>query len=155
MSSKEHAYRLGHALVATGFAEPVSNTFRENQVTVIFRLTPGSEAKWVEIVKDILKAEQTNNGLAHSWKTDISKPYFMKDGKLVYGWRISIFSTEMSLSLDCVVKAMKGEIQPGPVQGEVTEMGFTGMESQADRNVPRPGSKKGAYIAETIPIDRR
>ena len=101
-------------------------------------------------------AEKQNEGLIQAWKTDISKLYFMKGNKLVYGWRISVMSQDMSLSLDHIIMAMKGELQPDiAFKGEISEMAFTGFEGATDRNVPKMGSKKGAYRAETIPIDRR
>jgi hypothetical protein len=155
MSSKEYASRLGHAITATGFAEPVSLTFKPDQVTVIFRLAQGSEPKWVDLAKKILEAERSSSEQAHAWKTDISKAYFLKGEKLVYGWRISVQTGQMSISLDYLIRAMKGDAQPKPTKGEETEMTFTGFEGISDRNVPKPGSKKGAYKGETVPIDRR
>ena len=159
MSSQAHAERLAHALEGTGYIEAVNITFKEDQVNVLFRLLAVSNDafdKWIGLIKKMLLAERANSDQAHAWKTDVSKPYFLKGDTLVYSWRVSVYSQQMTNSLDYFIRAIKGEKQPGPKVGEVTEMTFSGFtEGVSDRNVPKPGSKQGAYRGETTPLDRR
>lgn len=114
MSTKAHAERLSRALESTGLASPVNATFGEGRVAVLCRVAGSNEAKWAGLVRDILIASLDEAGEVHGWQSHICRNYFIKeveegDRKLVWGWNVSIHSKEMSLSLDMIVRVIKGE----------------------------------------------
>lgn len=147
MSSQNHVDRLSHMLNATGMAQTVNTRFRENQVTVLFRVKQGSEVQWNTMIKSLLQAEKFQRDGAPQWSLDVSKPYMLKDdGNMVFGWRLSIQSTDMSTTLDAVNGVLKGEGVSPQLGGETMEMPFTGMQGMTDRNVPK--NRKGVYMVE-------
>jgi len=147
MSSQNHAARLAHMLNSTSLAQAVNQMFREDQVSVLFRVRQGSEASWNTLMKSLLRAEKYQIEGTPKWKADISKPYMLKDNDtMVFGWRISIHSPDMSAALDAVNAVLKGEPVTPQLGGEIMEMPFSGMEGKSDRNVPK--NRKGVYLVE-------
>ena len=130
MSSKEHAERLSKVLENTGLVEPVRHVFAENRVNVLCRVTENTEKRWVELLRNILVAEQEELTQAHAWQCHFCKHYFLKDvdgtPKMVWGWNISIFSQNMSASLDAICMVIKGVPIRVKVQGELTEFPLAG-----------------------------
>jgi hypothetical protein len=147
MSSQNYADRLSHMLNATGMAQTVNTRFREGQVTVLFRVKQGSEAGWNSLVKSLLRAEKFQRDGAPHWAIDVSKPYMLKDDDtMVFGWRMSIQSADMSSTLDAINSVLKGEEVSPRLGGEIMEMPFTGMDGRTDRNIPK--NRKGVYMVE-------
>jgi hypothetical protein len=143
MSSSAHADRLAHMINATGLAQVVNQTFRDGQVTALFRVLPNNEAGWNVMMVKLLEATEHQIEGTPPWKLDISKPYMLKGGKLVFGWRLSLQSADTSFALDVLNSILKGNGVPPQLGGETMEMVFTGMQGQSDRNKPKPGSFKG------------
>ena len=150
MSSQAHAERLARALESTRMIQSVETSFRPDQVTVLFRVLSGADMAWNSMMIKLLNSEGSQSKDAPGWRLDISKKYLLKNDKLVFGWRISLQANDMSYALDTLNAVIKGEVRATP-RGELEEMTFTGFEGARDRNVPKPGSKKGAYNGETNP----
>lgn len=145
MSSQSHADRFSHMLTSLGYIQPVDTQFRENQVTVLFRVSQGADAAWNVLMDKLLDAEERQLEGAPLWRIDLSKKYMHnKAGKLVFGWRFSVLSTDdLSRTLDAINSVLKGDPIPVNRGGEIMEMPFTGMEGMSEHNKPKPGSRKG------------
>lgn len=145
MSTQAYADRLAKAVVSTGLAESINNTFSPDRVSILLRVKQGVDAKWIEVVKNILIATDTHSKDAHAWHAHICRTYFLKPGKvLVFGWSITVTSQDLTHALDDIVKVVMGG-SPEPVTvpvGEIEEFPLIG--ASANRNVPGE-SGKGAH----------
>jgi len=161
MSSKAHVDRLAKLLEATGMCQTVSKNFGENTVSVMLRVGKGNEKPWIRLIRNIRLLEKARRGGPEAFQVHICRHYFLRDDEeqtLVYAWNLSIQSSVMTEVLSGFMAAIDGEV-PTPVptkrRFEVENMPITGLEGVVDRNKPKPGKKKGAYTADTVPIDRR
>lgn len=69
--------------------ETVSNSSTPNQIRLIGRVPTQGISTWLSIMERLLiRSESTK------WKVDLSKQYFIRGGKLMYGWRIIFQSPE-------------------------------------------------------------
>ena len=145
MSSQSHADRFSRMLASLGYTQAVDTQFRENQVTVLFRVSQGADAAWNVMMDKLFTAEEQQTEGSPVWRIDISKKYMHnKQSKLVFGWRFSVLSTDdISKTLDAVNAVIKGEPIPVDRGGEIMEMPFSGMEGMTEHNKPKPGSRKG------------
>ncbi len=141
MSSKAHAERFSRTLSSTNLCEPVNANFGEDRVAILCRVKQEKEKQWVDTLQKILVAAEEEANEVHTWKCHFCKHYFLKDGKMVWGWNVSIQSREMSHSLDAITKVVRGEPLRAVRGGEVEEFPLFG--APADRNAPRGG--KGVH----------
>lgn len=150
MSSKAHADRLARALELTGLAKAINSRFANNRVMVLCRVTTDSRAKWLELLRKLLLATESEQKASYSWNSHFCQHYFLKDdedsGKknLVYGWNISIESSMMSDSLDAIMRVIKGE--PVSTQAEhpdeITEFP---LNTTGELNAPKFDGDRGAF----------
>lgn len=137
MSSREHAERLARAIKGTGLADIAKTDYTEDTIRLLCRIRPGADKNWIELVKRVLIATEKEHGHAHSWATHICKRYFLLDEdnpraerKLVFGWNFSVSSTQMSSSLDFLIKSLRpGSVstKASPVRKkEIMEMELSG-----------------------------
>lgn len=145
MSSKAHTERLARAISGTGLAEAVAASFGDNRVAVLCRVKDTNMKKWLEVVTNVLLGAQSEAQEIHRWQCHICQHYFLKEvngqDKLVWGWNFSIQSSEMTLSLDVVIRVLKGLPPREFPQNEVMEMPMLG--APPDRNAPKGG--KGVH----------
>jgi hypothetical protein len=66
-----------------GVTEVISVAETETHVNVVHRVLRGALPKWLDIVEYVLLNKS-------GWDSHVSKQYFLKDGKLVYGWNFII-----------------------------------------------------------------
>jgi hypothetical protein len=143
--TKEHAERLARLLESTGLAQPRKSMHAENRVNVLCRVMPGNEDKWVDLIRKLLVAELEESSQIYGWQCHVCRHYFIKQGEdgskqLVWGWNISIQSTEMPLSLDIITKLLRGEpLHVGGETRELNEFPIYGMTN--NRNKPNAGGK--------------
>ncbi len=144
MSSEAHVQRLAHAILGTGLAEPVNNTFGDNRVSILLRVKNGVDQDWNELITKILLSTEFHNKEVFAWNAHICRTYFLRQRKLVFGWSITITSQNMQEALDEVVRVVHGG-DPEPREenpNELTEFPLVGASKH--RNTPG-ASGKGAY----------
>ena len=99
---KGDIHDLGKDIVATllecaGF-EVVSHSGRETQARLLGRVPRPMVPGWLIIVRHLLMQSGSQG-----WTVDISKQYFLRGGKVMYGWRL-IFQGPMADHLHHVVQ---------------------------------------------------
>jgi len=73
------ANEVVRAINATGVAEVVKVTESPTQLRITHRVAGKKLSVWLGIVSYVLSRQ-------HGWDAHVSKQYFLKDGKLLYGW---------------------------------------------------------------------
>jgi hypothetical protein len=68
-----------NAINATGVAEVVKVTETPTQLRITHRVAGKKLSVWLGIVSYVLSRQR-------GWDAHVSKQYFLKDGKLLYGW---------------------------------------------------------------------
>lgn len=125
MPTKEHAERMSRALESTGLIAPVSANFGENRIAILCRVPKDNEAKWVELITNILIGANLSSRTATAWQCHICRNYFLKEvngeDKLVWGWNFSVQAREMSLAMDSIIRITKGQPVKDQFPGELTE----------------------------------
>jgi hypothetical protein len=81
-----------------------------------------------------------------SWKTDISKDYFLMGDKVVYAWRIILQAESIDAHLAEIIQVVLGA--PQSSRSEVTEMPLPGVN--ANRN-STAGGRRGAGPIDRVP----
>jgi len=111
--------------------EIVGETVSPNQIRIIGRLPQPNMQNWLVVLQRLLlKAEQT------PWKVDVSKQYFVKNGKVFYAWRVIFQAEEIATHLEDIIST----ISTAPrARAEVDEVNLYAGEN---RNALRMG--KGA-----------
>jgi hypothetical protein len=88
-------------------------------------------ATWLKVMEQLLTAMDT-----HDWNVDLSKQYFMRGEKLLYGWRVIFQGEEVAQHLDEIAKI----VMSAPLaQKQLDEVP---LGASPDRNALRAG--KGA-----------
>jgi hypothetical protein len=109
--SQAYADRLAKMLEQTGLCKVVLKEAKADQIRVLLRLMNGADQAWVKIIDRILISCEEAESTPHRWQSHICKNYFRKDTeegkKLVFGWYISIQSSNLGDTLDDISKAIK------------------------------------------------
>ena len=123
--------------------EVVQCTGGPKQIRLVGRVLPPDVPQWLEVVNRLL---QPNDG----WAIDISKQYFLKAGKTVFGWRLILQGEDINSSLDSVLQTA---LSAPRVQVELDEYTLAGVG--ADRNAASANSRgKGAQDVNKAVIGR-
>ncbi len=108
---------LYQVLYAKAGFEVVNDHVGEKQLRVLGRVDNKRMPVWLVVIQRLLaKAEQS------SWNVDISKQYFLRDGKLLFAWRVIFQGDEIGGHLqeiaDIATEApvMRQEIMEVPIQ---------------------------------------
>lgn len=111
--------------------EIVGETVTPNQIRVIGRLPQPNLQNWLVTLQRLFtKAEGA------PWNVDISKQYFLRNGKVLYGWRMIFQAEEIATHLEDIVAT----ISTAPkARADLDEVNLYAGE---DRNALRMG--KGA-----------
>lgn len=72
-------------LLTTGQVQPIKVESKGGHVSAVCRQLPGQEKAWLKSVDAMLHL-----GIEHNIPFHICRQYFLKDGKMVYGWHVSI-----------------------------------------------------------------
>ncbi len=147
-SSKVHAERLARAITLSGLAEPVqSNGPSDDRISVLCRVPPGQEAGWTELLRKLLLLTETQQRQPYAWQAHICRHYFLKEvngeKKMVFGWNISLQSTDLQTATEYIVRVIKGDQLPESSTAEVEEMPMTGVAHM--RNIPKHRGGKGVH----------
>lgn len=113
--------------------EVVNHNSDTRQVRFIGRVPQDLVPAWRIIIRQLLLRSE-----ATTWSIDVSKQYFLRGGKLMYGWRLIIQAPDISVALPEVAQTITGAPRPRQVVEEQPLVG---------RVDPKPGSFKGAAPA--------
>ena len=112
-AGRNDADKLAKLIQGTGLATPREVMSGDNRVTVLCRVTENNEKRWITLVTNILMAAEDSATEGNTWKAHICRNYFLKDDedgrRLVWGWHVSLHSTEMAETLQIIAKIMNGE----------------------------------------------
>lgn len=128
------AAEISTALRAKCGFETINVSATDTQARFIGRVSPSQMGGWILVIHQLLShAEQ-----GAPWSIDISKQYFLKGGRVVFGWRIIIQSPSIEAAVPSLVAVIQGTPRTGG--GETTEMPLIG--ASVNRNTVIRG--KGA-----------
>jgi hypothetical protein len=124
-----------------GFQVVGEPTESENQLRIIGRL-PGNQGiePWLLVVRQMLLMSEEAD-----WKVDVSKQYFLKNGKVVYGWRLIFQAIDVPSCLQAIIQSVVSA--PKPTTREVMEMPLLG--ASADRNNMSVNGKGAGGVLST------
>lgn len=90
----------GRLLQRTGF-ETVTKAVAAKQIRVLGRVRDGGVPTWLRVVERLLlRADKAE------WNVDISKQYFMRGDKLLYGWRIILQAEDINKHLSDIIQVI-------------------------------------------------
>jgi hypothetical protein len=85
MSAKELEFNFKSALMNTSLVQPVESKGSGKHIEVLCRQVPGQEASWLQLLPKILKLAEE-----HPVELHLCRKYVLRNGKLVFGWHLSI-----------------------------------------------------------------
>ena len=124
--------------VRFGF-ETVDVNEAPNQIRIIGRVVQAHTRNWLIGVHHLLATAE-----ATPWNLDISRQYFLRDGSLVYAWRMIFQHAEVATHIPQIVSAIAGAPR---ARFEVEEVAI----SQGPRTMMNERGK-GAASAGTPPL---
>lgn len=122
------------ALKMRGGYEVVSNNSSVNQARLIGRVPTQLVRGWLIVVQQLLV--QSSKA---SWSIDISKHYFLRAGKVMFGWRLILQSPELESCMADIITTITNAPRP---RATVDSQPLAG--ASASRNRQTPGSLRGA-----------
>lgn len=115
--------------------EVVSASSEGGKVRLLGRVRPTQNTGMLlKVMSNLLAAAD-----AAEWNMDVSKQYFLRNGRLTYGWRFIFQGQAIDASLPNIVSVIAGTKH---VAQQLTEVRLHG--GGADRNAPSPGGKGAA-----------
>ena len=114
MSSKEHAEYLSGVVNGLGFMETIQTGYYNMSVQVICRLQAGYAEPWAKVVEQILLMGESLAEQGFPCDIHVCRLYFLKQGKMVYGWHINITSDHMNEVLR-LLGTLLLKVSPRPV----------------------------------------
>jgi len=99
---------------------------------------------WLIVIRQLLSRSAEAETL---WKTDVSKHYFLLNGKVVYAWRVIFQADSVEAQLADIIRTITEA--PPSSRSELTEMALPGVT--ADRN-STVGGRRGAGLVDRVPI---
>ena len=115
----------------SGF-EAVSNKGTDKQLRLLGRVPNALLPTWLQLIQRLLSAAETA-----TWDLDVSKQYFLRGGKLVFGWRLIFQGEDLSTHFSSVVAIINSVQRVQQVLDEVP------LYSNPNRN-SLSGTGKGA-----------
>ncbi len=135
MGLPEHDDTVMHALAARAGFETVNKQHGPTQLRLIGRVQRAAVGGWLLVVHRLLQSSGTKG-----WTADISKQYFLRDNKLVFGWRFILQGENIPQHYPAVVQLIASSPRARAV---VEEQALPGASS--GRNAPSLQSRgKGA-----------
>lgn len=124
-----------------GFQTVGAPTESENQIRIIGRL-PSNQGieSWLLVIRQMLLTSEEA-----PWKVDVSKQYFLKGNRVVYGWRLILQAEDVASCLPAITQSVMSS--PKPSRQEVTEMALPG--AGPDRNNPSATGKGAGGVFST------
>lgn len=134
---------LIEALERTGF-QTILPTERPTQLRVVGRVPASTMPGWLELVTELL----TQAEVSVSWSLDVSKQYFLREGSLVYAWRLIFQADKLQDCQEEIIELLRASAPRPRPQAEVTEQPLSVL---GPRNTYNSATGKGASSAGTAP----
>jgi len=135
---------LGAMRQKVGF-EAVQQRAEGGQIYLVGRIRGQTIGNILIFVHRLLLAAKTA-----PWNADASQNYMLKNGQLVKGWRIVIYTDDQASTLDQVLQVLRSS--PAARQPQVDEIPLAG--ASPDRNAPNARGKGAALTGQAF-IGRR
>lgn len=116
--------------------EVVSETPNPGQLRVVGRVPNARMSAWLLVINKLLSAADSA-----PWNVDISKQYFNRNGKTLYGWRLIFQGENIAESYDSIAAIVKST---PAAKSELTEVT---LHAGGQRNSLNRG--KGAQLTES------
>lgn len=117
-----------------GGYEAVNHTASAAQLRILGRVYKEALPTWQITMDRLLAFEESA-----PWNVDISKQYFRRGGKVMYGWRLIFQAENIEATLDNIATVINAAPRAKTV---VNEQALPGVKG--DRNVPAGRRGKGA-----------
>jgi hypothetical protein len=98
--------------------EVVSKSSTEGQLRLMGRVPSQRMGDWLIIIQRLLGSSEEAD-----WNIDISKQYFLRGGKILYGWRLIVQANEVVNHLEEIVALVTSSPRS---KKEITEIALTG-----------------------------
>jgi hypothetical protein len=147
------AHMLKQAIEASGIAEIIRGSSDASSVKVLHRVY--EKRLWLGILEYVLSR-------ADGWSAHICQQYFMRGGRLVYGWNFILQAPDLDKAVDHVVRLLNQAYTVVPKmlsRGPLESYPLVGSSSRRtakiafDPRLPGPDkggpSHKGAYSIRT------
>lgn len=128
--------KLISTLRARGGYEVVDNNSGANQVRLIGRVPTPLVKGWLIIVRQLLVRSGSSDA---PWTADISKSYFLRSGRVMFGWRLIFQGADIEQHIPDIITTITNSPRP---RATVESQPLAG--ASASRNQQTPGSLKGA-----------
>lgn len=128
---------LIRTLKLRGGYEMVSNNAGSNQLRLLGRVPSPLVKGWLVIVQQILL-----RSAEAPWSADISKSYFLRGGRVMFGWRLIFQGEGIEQHINDIITTITNSPRS---RATVNEQPLAG--ASANRNRQTPGSLKGAAPA--------
>lgn len=103
--------------------------------------TNANISNWLLVIRDLLTREKEQSC---TWRVDVSKSYFLKGPKVVYGWRLVFQAPGMDVR-SCITDILAAVRRAPPATNiMVDEMPLMG--ASPDRNTPNRGKGAGSVL---------
>lgn len=118
------------------FFEVLDQGVGETQLRLLGRLPQERVGDWLVFMHHICTKMQS-----HKWKVDISKSYFLRDGKIVFAWRVIFQAPDIEAELQNIINV----VSTSPKSSRTAETTSIRLgNASANRNAYRNG--KGAAL---------
>lgn len=124
MKSEQISQILQNLHVRGGF-EVVNKSAKDTQIRLMGRVPKQSMAGWLIIVQRLLLASGAG------WSADISKQYFLRNERVVFGWRVIFQGPELETHITAIEQVITNAPRARAVVDEVPLVG-----ARASRNEP-------------------
>lgn len=119
--------------------EVVSESVKDNQVRFFGRVRPMHMPGWLGVMTSLLK-----HSAQAPWSIDISRQYFLRGDKLMFGWRVILQGADIAEYLPEVTKSIQGVPRP------TLELDEVPLHANPNRNALRNG--RGAQLTDTAVV---
>jgi len=135
---------LLHKLQVRGGFETVNDTKSNTQLRILGRVPKESMNMWLIVVQRFLAASEKSD-----WTVDVSKQYFLKNDRVVFGWRLIFQGSTVWDQLAELGQIVTNSPRPKTMLDEQPLPGVHG-----DRNVPSATGKgaQGVLKAAVGPV---
>jgi hypothetical protein len=134
---------LINVLASRAKFEPVEVDEKPTQIRMLGRVRTDAHASamdnWLAMMNAIAEREE-HEGC--TWKVDISRKYFRRNGRLIFAWRLIIQGENLEASLPELVAAAQSTAAVAKSYRELDEIPLPGV--RGDRNAHINGKGAGA-----------
>jgi hypothetical protein len=122
-------------------------TTSETTARFLGRLPKDRQGDWLLVIHRLLL-----DGAKRSWKIDISKSYFLRGGKLVYGWRLILQGGQPVSMLEDAINSVVAA--PQTARAEITSAPLVGASIYRTQEIDGKGVGAGGGLPPVLRLKR-